>query len=75
MTKSNTGKTRRARSFRVVAKGFRKARRDVARLQHASLDYFNAELERQAQAERAAGPENTHRASSAAPEPAGGDHA
>jgi hypothetical protein len=35
-----------------VAKGLRKARRDIERLQHASLDYFNANLEREAQQER-----------------------
>ena len=52
MTRRNGKGRGKSREFRVVAKGFRKARRDIERLQHASLDYFNAELERQAQEER-----------------------
>jgi hypothetical protein len=58
-----------------VAKGFGKARRDIERLQHVSLDYFNAELERQAQAERTAQLEPTRSAPSEGPQPAGDDHA
>ena len=52
MTRRNQGRKPKRREFKVVAKGLRKARRDIERLQHASLDYFNANLEREAQQER-----------------------
>jgi hypothetical protein len=39
--------------YRVVARGHRRTARDIAALQRASLAYFIAEQERQAQAERA----------------------
>ena len=52
MTRKNGSQRRNRREFKVVARGFHKARRDIEKLQHASLDYFNANLERLAQEER-----------------------
>lgn len=52
MARRNVRGQKSRREFRVIARGVRKSRRDIERLQHASLDYFNAELERQAQEEQ-----------------------
>ena len=52
MTKRKNSTHKRKPEFRVVATGHRRTTRDIALLQRASLDYFIAEQERLAQAER-----------------------
>lgn len=53
MTKRKNLTHKRRPEFRVVATGHRRTVRDITVLQRASLDYFIAEQERLAQADRA----------------------
>lgn len=52
MTKRRKSTRNLRPEFRVVARGHRRTVRDITVLQRASLDYFIAEQERLAQAER-----------------------
>lgn len=54
MRKSRRSRNSRGtREFRVVARGYPRAKRDLERLQRASIDFVLAERERQAQEELA----------------------
>jgi len=53
MTKRRKSTRNLRPEFRVVARGHRRTVRDITVLQRASLDYFIAEQERLAQADRA----------------------